>query len=446
MIYTVMYDICMIVSTIVEIYLAFDFYKAFHPKRERYLNKRNEFLFFGIIVLITVFTNLQNINQLNFLVASVLYLIIAFLLVEGNIWSRLFHWLILVSVTMSAEFIFFFLLKVSVNSPTNEIYANEFVMISSIIAMKLIEFVLLTVIKQISKIQVKKISAKVFGIFIIIPAATLGLMCAIPYVRVGGEKITSLDIAVLIFYLILLCGNICLFYIFTRYSQLQEQKMLLEVSQSKYEERRNRHSKEGQLEERYKERIHDIKYYLKQISIYLTENRMDKINEVLSELQFGIYQEEKDVICSNRFLNAILADFKSEAEKNDVQTEIFVEAGFKIEYMKEIDITSLLGNLLDNALEAAKKCSGGKVQVELYMQNQGSLSVFLIENTYNGEIIRHGNQLLTTKKEKWGHGIGLRNVNRIVEHYNGYIQQDFNGARYVTTVLIPNEVSYKKST
>lgn len=69
----------------------------------------------------------------------------------------------------SSELIFFFLLNVSVNSPTNEIYDNEFIMVSSIIAMKVIEFMLLTLIKQVSKIQVKKVSAKVFGVFIIVP-------------------------------------------------------------------------------------------------------------------------------------------------------------------------------------------------------------------------------------------------------------------------------------
>ncbi len=435
--YTMIYCICMIVSTIVEMFLAMDFYKAFHPKRKIFQVTRNEILFMVVVVAINSITNLQNNNKLNLIVTSTLYLLIGLILVDGNILSRFFHWVLLISSTLIAELIFFFLLKVSVNSPTNEIYINEFIMISSLIAMKLIEFIILTIIKQISKIRVKKISPKVFGIFIIVPVATLGLMSAIPYIRVGGDEITTLDMAVLLFYLLLLCGNIGLFYIFTKYSQLQEQKMMLEVSQAKYEERRNRHNREDELNERYKERIHDIKYYLKQVSIYLNEKRFDEIGDVLEELKVGIYQEEKNIICANRFLNALLVDFKGEAEKNGIYAEIFVEAGFKIEYMKEIDITSMLGNLLDNALEAARKCSNGKIQVELYMQNQGDLAVLSIENTYNGEIKRENNQFFTTKKEKDGHGIGLRNVNRLVELYHGYIQQDFDENTYITTILLP---------
>ena len=63
--------------------------------------------------------------------------------------------------------------------------------------------------------------------------------------------------------------------------------MMLEVSQAKYEERRNRHNKQDELYERYKERIHDIKYYLKQVSIYLNEKRFDKIEDILEELKVG---------------------------------------------------------------------------------------------------------------------------------------------------------------
>ncbi len=64
-----------------------------------------------------------------------------------------------------------------------------------------------------------------------------------------------------------------------------------------------------------KERIHNIKYYLKQIGIYLEGEQYRKIGDVLSELQIEIHKEEKDLICSNRFLNALLIDYKRGAKK-----------------------------------------------------------------------------------------------------------------------------------
>lgn len=213
--------------------------------------------------------------------------------------------------------------------------------------------------------------------------------------------------------------------------------MLQQLSKVRYEERKQSYDKVEILDEQYKERIHNIKYYLKQIGIYLEEKQYKKIEDVLSELQMGIYKEETEVICSNRFLNALLIDYREEAKRNHIQADIFVEAGFKIEFMREIDITSILGNLLDNAMEAAKECEKGLVSIALYMENGGSLAVCRIENNYAGELRSEGTKLLTTKDNSEWHGIGLQNVKRLVDEYSGYMQQEYEKGIYVTTVVIP---------
>ena len=131
------------------------------------------------------------------------------------------------------------------------------------------------------------------------------------------------------------------------------------------------------MEEKYKEHIHDIKYYLKQIGIYLNDNRLEEIRSVLEELQIGIYREERNVICANRFLNSILVDFKEEAEKNNVRQTYSWRRDLKLKYMREIDITSLFGNLLDNALEAAVKCEHAKICVNAFICKIGATWLFM---------------------------------------------------------------------
>ena len=437
MTYEAVYNLCIIISTVVEIYLAFDFYKAFHSTRTIFSKTSSQILLGLMIVLVNVFINLQNSSLYNFLGATGLYLLICMILVKGNIWSRIFHWLLLIFVAASAEMIFSLLLQVSTEDATNMIFHNKFMMISSILTMKLLQFILLTIIKQASKISVNKVTAKVFASFILIPIATFGIMFLIPYIREVKEVISGWDIILLLFYLLLLIGNISLFYVFTKYSQMLEERMLQQLSEVRYEERKQSYDKAELLDERYKERIHNIKYYMKQIGIYLEVRQYEKIAGVLTELQIGIHKEERDLICSNRFLNALLIDYRGVAKKNHVHTDIFVEAGFKIEFMREIDITSVLGNLLDNALEAAEKCEKGIVSVALYMENGGSLAICRIENNYVGELKNEGTKLLTTKENPELHGFGLQNVKRLVEEYSGYIQQEYEKGVYVTTVILP---------
>lgn len=437
MTYEVVYNLCMIISTVVEIYLAFDFYKAFHSTRTIFRKTISQILLGLVFVLVNVFINLQNSSLYNFLGATGLYLLICIILVEGNIWSRIFHWLLWLVVMMSVELVFSFLLQVSTEDATNAIFHNEFMMISSILTMKLLQFILLAVIKQISKTSIKKVSAKVFVSFILIPIATFGVMFLIPYIRGVRKAISGWDMILLLFYLLLLVGNIYLFYVFTKYNQMLEEQMLQQVSEVRYAERKQSYDKAELLDERYKEHIHNIKHYLKQIGIYLEGRQYEKIADVLSELQIGIHKEEKDMICSNRFLNALLIDYREEVRKNNIQEDFFVEAGFKIEFMREIDIASILGNLLDNAMEAAKKCEKGLISVALYMENGGSLAVCRVENNYVGELRREGTKLLTTKDNSQWHGVGLQNVKRLVNEYSGYMQQEYEEGIYVTTVVVP---------
>lgn len=75
------------------------------------------------------------------------------------------------------------------------------------------------------------------------------------------------------------------------------------------------------------------------------------------------------------------------------------------------------------------------------MQNDGEFVVFRIKNTYNGAIVQNGEQFMTTKEEKSFHGIGLRNVNRIVETYSGDIYRNFDGKIFETMIVLPNPTS-----
>ena len=156
----------------------------------------------------------------------------------------------------------------------------------------------------------------------------------------------------------------------------------------------------------------------------------------MSELQIEFAKGKKERICANDFLNALLIEFKERSAKEQVDVEIFVENGYKIEFLKEMELTVLLGNLFDNALEASKCCKVRKVYVTMFMQNQGLFSVIRIENTYEGVPHKKNGLLLSTKKDmEKPHGIGLQNVKAIIEKHNGYMQQEYSDGVFETTVI-----------
>lgn len=438
--YFIIYNLCMVVSVAIEIYLAFDFFKSFHRLRPFFRIGIRQQVFGVAVFLISMGVHFLYNNLFNCLVAMVLYFLVAMIFVEGNLWERVFHWLLLILICTSTEIVLWFLTGVSSKVPTHHMYKNAVMMISCMVILKAIQIMLLLGIKQISKLNSRQVSVRMFNTFIIIPVLTFSIMFVIPYAYNTGPRMHGRDIIMLLSYFLLLVGNISLFYVFTRYSRYKEEQSLLEMSRIKYEERKSRYQRTQESDETYKERMHNIKYYMKQIRIYLDAGEYENIENILDELQISVYKEQKNTICANRFLNALLVDFSETAKKEGTDAQIFVEPGFKIEYMKEIDLTAVLGNLLDNALEAAKKCEDGKVYADLYMENKGAFAIFRIANNYRGEIRKKGGRFITTKTDAGIHGIGIQNVIHIVDKYNGYIQQDYEDGIYVTTVILPVDI------
>ena len=218
---------------------------------------------------------------------------------------------------------------------------------------------------------------------------------------------------------------------------MKEEQTLQKLAQIRYEERKQKSEQMVEREKEYKEQIHNIKYYLQQIGIYLESREYDKIEGLLQDLHIEVRKEDEKMICYNSFLNALLLDFGEKAKKLGIQTKIFVEAGFKIEYMREVDLSTMLGNLLDNAMEATAKCNHGEVRVDLFMANEGAFTVCRMINSYQGEIKRQGRKLISTKVDGGLHGIGIQSVEKVAQKYGGYLQQEFEEGRCVSSVILP---------
>lgn len=105
--------------------------------------------------------------------------------------------------------------------------------------------------------------------------------------------------------------------------------------------------------------------------------------------------------------------------------------------MDPFDINVLFGNLLDNAIEAARKCEDKTIQL-LVKWDRGALYIS-VKNTYDGIVNRdmRGN-ILTRKSDATLHGLGLSNVKSVLEKYNGELKIDAGEKIFsVSAVLYP---------
>lgn len=139
----------------------------------------------------------------------------------------------------------------------------------------------------------------------------------------------------------------------------------------------------------------------------------------------------------NVALDALL-DMKSALAKQDQITFITDIALPAIVPMGDGDFCALIGNLLDNAIEANERISDASqrsvsLKIEVLQRNLH----ISIQNPTDGRIQLHGTSIVTSKIDKTMHGFGLRSIERIVEAHNGYMNIKHEDRAFSVEILIP---------
>lgn len=99
--------------------------------------------------------------------------------------------------------------------------------------------------------------------------------------------------------------------------------------------------------------------------------------------------------------------------------------------VSDVDMVCVLGNLIDNAIEACEKQTSKYIEVDI--NEVKKMILIKIVNSYNGEKI---DTSVTSKKEKTMHGIGIKNVKKIVAKYKGAYDMECEDDEVVTTVTM----------
>lgn len=99
-----------------------------------------------------------------------------------------------------------------------------------------------------------------------------------------------------------------------------------------------------------------------------------------------------------------------------------------------VDMTSLLGNLLDNAITGTLKTNNKLIKIHIQYNKHTLLGI--IENTYDGNLNYKNGILTTIKQDTKHHSFGLKNIKKIVEKYNGILKIEHTDTKFVVKFII----------
>ena len=168
-----------------------------------------------------------------------------------------------------------------------------------------------------------------------------------------------------------------------------------------------------QSEEKVKALRHDLKNHLGELALMAGNQNNEEIRKYIQDMGEYMQNQSELVSCGNKNLDSLLNYLLGQAKK-------------KLNHLNVI-----LGNLTENAIEAAEQTKDKWMSVDIYYE-KGMLSME-IKNSFQHELAVEKNKLLSTKEEK-GHGIGLANVRKMVEKYQGFM--DVSNTNQIFTVKV----------
>ncbi len=181
-------------------------------------------------------------------------------------------------------------------------------------------------------------------------------------------------------------------------------------------------------------KYHDLKH---QLQILRETSNEEERATYIDEIQQGIERYEAENKTGNNVLDTVLASKQSRC-LNEHITMTVVADGTLVNRLSVMDICTIFGNALDNAIEYELKVKEQEKRlIHVTLTEKNGFACILVENYYEGSAISNGSLPETTKHNKQYHGFGLRSVKYTCEKYGGYINTGVRDGWFRLEMIIP---------
>ncbi len=162
-------------------------------------------------------------------------------------------------------------------------------------------------------------------------------------------------------------------------------------------------------------KCHDIRHQIRTIG---ADNSVSA--EAIAQIEDSIRVYDATVKTGNEALDVILTEKSLRCTANGIFLSYMVD-GTALNFINGIDLFSLFGNALDNAIEAVMRIEDDKARIiGIKVHTSGEFVAINVSNTYTGEIVYGTNGLpLTSKEDTNYHGFGMKSIAYVVEKYGG---------------------------
>lgn len=303
---------------------------------------------------------------------------------------------------------------------------NEYYSLTGTVCLPIVQLVVVLLLRNFSNIRDgEHISAVYWIISIFLPISSIVMF------YLFCRNITHNDVAIITCVIILIVINVFVFYLYDEVAKnykLESKSRELEL-QTKYQEQQLKTMNDSV--EKIRALKHEFKKHFSMLETLSESKNYEELNKYLQEINAGFNQANKYIESGNIVIDSILNYKLQEMYEKDIKvdTEIVLLEKLDISFY---DFNIILGNLLDNSIEAAEQTE--EKYIKIYITYRKHKLNIEIHNTTNNKVDM--NNVKTTKKDTVNHGYGIKNIKEILNKYESVYDAEQDGNMFKTKMCI----------
>ncbi|WP_202193063.1 GHKL domain-containing protein [Roseburia faecis] len=236
-------------------------------------------------------------------------------------------------------------------------------------------------------------------------------------------------------YIILLLGLFVIYFL-GKICWVYEKQTEYELTQLRENELQKIVTYQNQVNLEIEKIRHDMKGNLNNVRFLVESGQISEVKLYIDSLTEKIDVTKQHTFSGNHIIDVILNKHLALCNSKQIDLVLSVDTIPELD-INPVDLSAILDNLLDNAIEAVEKISENqrKIEVKIFSYKENLTAV--IKNQYCGELRKKKGKLLTNKVEWENHGYGIRSANDAAVRNNGSFKYYTKDKYFVSVFMIP---------
>ena len=408
-----------VIANVLRTYAIYRFIGLFY-----FSKTENKWIKSGVYVLFVILTSggyyLLN-NQYVNIFTNLVGLVLIVSTYQGSIKKNVLSIISIYSVNVVIESLVFSIIKTNGKSSDILESVNE-----CIVSIGILLFVVVLEKTRAIKEKEFQIRSSLWLWLISVPVISIVIILLMLNSTGLGERNIEIEIAGI------LVINLAIFYLYGAVQDYYRQKIEKEEFFNRMEIYANQLDIMKNSYQKIKELRHDMRHHLGELKYLANTNEKKQLLAYIEDMELHMINTEEYVSSGNKEIDGTLNYLLQTAKKKLKEVDVSVSIPENLEIQNYL-FNVILGNLLENAIAAAVKTE--RKYLKIHIKLKQNVIYIVVENSYNGEVKIKDNKIMTSKKDKKIHGIGLESVKRMVEEMNGMLDIQWKESVFTVNII-----------